>query len=158
MLGLFLMAIYQKKKKKKNWEKVCKKAKISRKILRKNLDKLFSIIIRSKGKCERCGEMKNLNIAHIFSRRNLALRWNKDNVLCLCVRCHFWSHQNPILFAEFVKKNLGKEKYEELKRESEQIKKWTIPELEDLLEKFNKKVKFIYENRCNGKRKIGVRK
>lgn len=141
MIGLFLMTIYQKKKKKKNWEKVCKKAKISRKTLRKNLDKLFSIIIRSEGKCGRCGETKNLNIAHIFSRRNLVLRWDKDNVLCLCVRCHFWSHQNPILFAEFVKKKLGEGKYEELKKESEQIKKWTIPELEEKIIKFKEEIK-----------------
>lgn len=129
MIGLLLMAIHQKKK------------KSQRKKLNNKLDKLFSIIIRSKGKCERCGTTKNLNIAHIFSRRNLIVRWDKDNVFCLCVTCHFWVHQNPILFAEFVREKLGVEKYEELKTKSVQIRKWTIPELEELLECFEEEAK-----------------
>lgn len=138
MLGLLMMVTHQKKK--KSWKKVCKKAKISRKTLRKNLDKLFSIIIRSRGKCERCGKTKSLNTAHIFSRINLAMRWDKDNAFCFCVGCHFWGHQNPILFTEFVREKLGDEKYKELKKKSLRIKKWTIPELEELLEKFKKEL------------------
>ncbi len=126
--------------KKKNWKKSCKKAKTIRRKLRDQLDKLFSIIIRSRGKCERCGKTNPLNTAHIFSRRNLATRWDKNNTLCLCVGCHFWGHQNPILFAEFVKEKLGNEEYEKLKRKSIEIRKWTIGELEELLEKFKKEV------------------
>jgi len=114
--------------------------KTTRKKLKEELDKLFSIIIRSKGKCERCGKASPLNTAHIFSRRNLATRWDKDNVFCFCVGCHFWAHQNPILFAEFAKKKLGVKKYEELKEKSIKIKKWTIPELEELVEKFKKEI------------------
>jgi len=126
--------------KKAKWHKAVKKAKTTRKKLRDQLDKLFSKIIRSKGKCERCGKTSPLNTAHIFSRRNLAIRWDKDNVFCLCVACHFWGHQNPILFAEFVKEKLGIRKYEELKKKSQTIKKWTIPELEMLVKTFKKEI------------------
>lgn len=118
-----------------------KKKKSDRERLKKQLDDLLSIIIRSKGKCERCGKTSPLNTAHIFSRRNLATRWDKDNVLCLCVGCHFWGHQNPILFTEFVMGKIGKEKYEELKKKSIKIKKWTIGELDKLLEQFRGEVK-----------------
>ena len=121
----------------KDWKR---KKKSSRKKTKKQLDKLFSIIIRSEGKCERCGKASPLNTAHIFSRRNLAIRWDKDNVFCFCVGCHFWAHQNPVLFTEFVKKKFGIKKYEGLKRKSEQIKKWTIPELEELVEEFKKEI------------------
>jgi len=121
---------------KAKWHKAVKKAKTKRRKLRDQLDKLFSKIIRSKGKCERCGKTSPLNTAHIFSRRNLATRWDKDNVLCFCVGCHFWGHQNPILFTEFVKEKLGSERYEDLKVKANSTKKWTIPELETLVETF----------------------
>ena len=124
--------------KKAKWHKAVKKAKTTRKKLRDQLDKLVSKLVRIRAgyKCERCGKTSPLNTAHIFSRRNLSVRWDMENVLCWCVGCHFWGHQNPILFAEYVKEKLGNEKYEELKRKSVEIKKWTIPELEELLKEF----------------------
>lgn len=124
----------------KDWTQK-KKKKFNRKILKDQLDELFSLIIRNRGKCERCGKTSPLNTAHIFSRRNLATRWDKDNVFCLCVGCHFWAHQSPILFAEFAKEKLGNEKYEKLKKKSIEIKKWGIKELENLLEKFREEAK-----------------
>jgi len=122
-----------------DWKKK-KKRKNKRRKIKDELDKLFSIIIRNKGKCERCGEISPLNTAHIFSRRNLATRWDKNNALCLCVGCHFWAHQNPILFTEFIKEKIGDKKYEELKEKSIKIKKWTIGELCELLEEFKEEI------------------
>jgi 5-methylcytosine-specific restriction endonuclease McrA len=69
----------------------------------KKADKLFSLIVHKRGSCEKCGSRNALQTAHIISRINKNLRWNQDNVLLLCAGCHFWAHQNPIMFSEFVK-------------------------------------------------------
>ena len=128
--------------KKTKWRKSVKKAKTTRRKLRDKLDKLLGIIVRQRAgyKCERCGKHTPLNTAHIFSRRNLSTRWDKDNILCLDVGCHFWGHQNPILFVEFVKEKLGDEKYEALKVKANEVKKWTIEELEILVEEFKREI------------------
>ena len=126
----------------KDWKsKKKKKRKNERQKIKDELDKLFSIIIRDKGKCERCGKTSPLNTAHIFSRRNLATRWDKDNVLCLCVGCHFWAHQNPIEFVEWINKLRGVSWYNKLREKANKVKKWTIPELKELLKEFEKELK-----------------
>lgn len=102
--------------------------------LRNKLDKLCSKIVRSRGRCQRCGSQENLQCCHIFSRIYNATRWLLENLLCLCASCHFWAHKNPILFAEFVKKTLGEEKYEDLKEAHNQITKYTLDDLQTKLE------------------------
>lgn len=74
--------------------------------LKRKADKLFSQIVRRKGFCERCLRSSNLQCAHIVSRTNKNLRWNLDNAVCLCYRCHFhWAHRNPLEFTEWVRTN-----------------------------------------------------
>lgn len=99
--------------------------------LRNKLDRLCSLIVRGRGKCERCGKKENLQTAHIFGRTYLNTRWDLENLLCLCPDCHInFAHKCPILFTEFVKKILGEEKYENLKEKHYQIYKPTIEDLE----------------------------
>lgn len=102
--------------------------------LRRKLDKICGEIVRGRGKCEHCGGTNQLQTAHIFSRTYNAVRWCLDNLLCLCASCHFFFHKNPILFAEWVKKYLGEEKYELLKEARNQITKYTIEDLQIKLE------------------------
>lgn len=106
--------------------------KVSKTTLRNKLDRLCSLIVRGRGKCERCGERnyEQLQCCHIFSRIYNATRWLLDNLLCLCASCHFWAHKNPILFAEWVKKHLGEEKYETLKEAHNQVTKYTTEDLQ----------------------------
>lgn len=75
----------------------------------KQLDDLCREAVRKRDKkCRRCGRTTNLQVAHFFSRRNRAVRWDLDNVFLLCGGCHFpWAHQNPFEFSEFVRKELG---------------------------------------------------
>jgi hypothetical protein len=56
-----------------------------------------------------------------------------DNLLCLCASCHFWSHKNPILFTEWVKKFLGEDKYQVLKEKHNQVIKYTLEDLQSKL-------------------------
>ena len=113
--------------------------KPTRNSLKRGLDKVFSQIVRKRKKCERCGKQP-VQCCHIFGRRYLNTRWLLDNALALCSDCHInFAHQKPILFAEFVKKLLGEDKYELLKEAHNQIYK---PTLEDL----QIKLKVLQEN------------
>ena len=103
------------------------------------LDKEISRIVRTKGYCIKCGKIDNLQTAHIISRSNRTVRWDLKNVLCLCAGDHInFAHKNPLLYAEFIKEYLGDDEYEQLKIRATKIKKWTIPEMQSLLNKFRK--------------------
>jgi len=103
----------------------------SRKTLKRKLDKICSGIVRTKGKCEKCGRKNNLQSAHIFSRTYLNTRWDFTNQLCFCPDCHInFAHKQPLLFAEWVKKHLGIDKYNLLKEAHNIIYKPTIADLE----------------------------
>ena len=83
--------------------------KISKSALKKKCDKLFSQIIRSKGFCEFKGKDKVkcssvLNTMHIFSRTNLRLRWDENNVICGCAGHHRYYTTNNFEFIEAVMK------------------------------------------------------
>jgi 5-methylcytosine-specific restriction endonuclease McrA len=108
--------------------------KPSKKTISNKLDKICSEIIRSKGKCQRCGKRENLQTAHIFGRTYHNTRWDLENLLCLCPDCHInFAHKCPILFTEFVRKLLGEEKYELLKEKHNQITKYTTEDLQTKL-------------------------
>jgi 5-methylcytosine-specific restriction endonuclease McrA len=81
----------------------------------KKLDRLWSEAIKARDgyRCRRCGRTTNLQSAHIHSRSRKSTRHDLDNGLTLCGgRCHlFFAHKDPLQFAEFVKQELGEEKY-----------------------------------------------
>ena len=96
-------------------------------------DKLWSLAIRQRDKrCVICGRIDTLQAAHIFSRVSRVTRWDLLNGLALCYWHHFhFAHKEPILFAEFVKKYLGKE-YAVLRRRHNESRVFSI---NDILEK-----------------------
>jgi predicted restriction endonuclease len=79
-----------------------------------------------------CDETRTLQAAHIFSRNNRSTRWDFFNILCLCAKHHFWAHQNPILFTEWVKEHLGDENYEALKIRAKSPRHFTIEEMKTM--------------------------
>lgn len=108
--------------------------KQSKRTLKNKLDKLVSQIVRSRGRCEKCGKRENLQCAHIFGRTYLNTRWLLENLLCICPDCHInFCHKQPILFTEFVRKKLGAEKYEMLKEAHNLIYKPTLEDLQTKL-------------------------
>lgn len=92
--------------------------KITKKALRERCDKLFSMAIREKGECERCGSTyyPDLQCAHIISRKYLSTRWDWDNAFCLCKGCHYWGHGNPVEWELFVEDKIGPKKHAALKK------------------------------------------
>ena len=100
------------------------------------LDKECSRIVRGRGFCAMCNSVdyQKLQCAHIFSRTYRNTRWNLHNLLCLCAGCHFKGHRSPIEFTEFVKAYLGDNLFQALKSSHIAIKRWTLSEMQELLE------------------------
>lgn len=89
--------------------------------LRTRADALWSSIIRSQGRCLRCGIQSALQAAHIIGRARLSVRWNLDNGLCLCARCHRLFDSYAIDRDELILKGIGAERYSALKREAMKV-------------------------------------
>lgn len=110
--------------------------KITKRGLTRKLDKIVSEIVRARGYCAWCKKTEGLECCHIFSRKYRSVRWDMDNLVCLCHSHHFYSHSNPLLFAEFIKDYLGKDKYIFLKQKARMIHKWTLEEMSELLQTY----------------------
>ena len=89
--------------------------KTPRKKLEAKADKLFGEIIRSRGKCERCGSKDFLQTAHLISRRYKQVRWDLDNAVCLCRGCHVYFTHHPIEWDLYVEDKIGTNIYKTLK-------------------------------------------
>jgi hypothetical protein len=83
-------------------KKVVKRKKPKTTDYKRWCDELFSLIVRSRGACERCGSQLNLQCSHIVSRGYLATRWNEMNALSACRGCHHWQHMNPLENEEWL--------------------------------------------------------
>jgi 5-methylcytosine-specific restriction endonuclease McrA len=82
--------------------------------------RLHSLIVRSRGRCENCGDAwratgSKLECAHIVSRRYSRTRTLVENAFCLCSKCHMRFTEWPLEFAAFVEEKIGAERYAELR-------------------------------------------
>ena len=91
--------------------------------------KLHSVIVRSRGYCENCGDdtYEKLQCAHIISRRYSATRTDETNAFALCWKCHRRFTDFPVEFSHFVTDKIGTEKYDQLRDKAEGLGKmdWT---------------------------------
>ena len=60
-----------------------------------------------------------------------------NNALSLCATCHFKAHAEPLEFAEFVKKHLGRRKYAMLRLKRHEIFNYDLEKIVKVLEKLN---------------------
>lgn len=91
----------------KNKLEIPKPKKVKKCTLLRKADKLFSIIVRSRGVCElkgldsvRCGGV--LQTMHIVGRANRRLRWDFKNVICGCSGHHVYYTFHPEDFRELM--------------------------------------------------------
>jgi len=98
-------------------------------------DKMFSEYIRKRalkrcGGCERCHapktSYKELQCAHVFSRRHKSTRWDEDNAYGLCFGCHQYFGENPLEYMTFAKNELGSQRFEILRLRHETTQKMDI--------------------------------
>ena len=117
-------------------------------VLMRKCDKIIAKIIKKRDNytCQRCfSKSKQLNTCHFYSRFMKGLRYEFDNLVCLCVGCHFYFHHNPIEFVEFWEKRIGKEAMERLR-----VKKNTIarPDYKLMYFKLTAYLKEMEEKTC----------
>ena len=86
--------------------------------------KLHAQLVRSRGSCENCESIQNLQCAHIISRKYSWTRTALDNAYGLCACCHRYFTANPIEFAQFTIAKMGEEKYQELFHRRNSIEKF----------------------------------
>jgi len=114
-----------------------------KKITTKTMDRLWSEIVKMKAgfKCEICGSTKRLNSHHVVRRNNYAVRFNTNNGVCLCVKCHMFgkesAHGNCVWFLDKMVKLRGRKWLTALKKESIKISYWKKT-VEQTLERLRK--------------------
>lgn len=92
--------------------------------LEKELDKLFAdyIKLRDNWTCQRCGRKywehdENIQCSHYWNRGNMGTRYERDNCIALCKDCHsLWESDPNNEYTNFIKKNIGIQRYETLER------------------------------------------
>jgi len=86
--------------------------------LKKELDRVFSIYIRQKydKSCYTCGKVGTLQNGHFVSRQYIATRWDENNCRPQCVGCNIFGNGKPLDFEERLKKDLGPEFVEVMKK------------------------------------------
>jgi len=80
-------------------------------------DVLHSRIVRSRGRCERCGETRyeTLTTAHIVRRNWSATRCVEDGSWCLDWKCHRATEDDPAVFMALVDATIGRDRYQQLR-------------------------------------------
>lgn len=77
--------------------------------------------------CRNCNSDTSLQGHHIRSRSHAATRFDLENALVLCSRCHCLQKFNPEQFQDRVIEVIGDTEYQRLKAKSLQIFKPTVP-------------------------------
>lgn len=119
--------------------------KISRSGLIRKVDKLFSRYIRQKYAiggwvdCVTCGKRmpwEESQSGHWIKRGHAAVRWDERNVYPQCPGCNLYANGRQDEMALHILRIHGPETVEELMRLKHTEKRWRIPELRELLEKY----------------------
>jgi len=136
----------EEKKRKKTERRLNSKAyeESQRKMLVKKLDIVFSKLIRSTDACLYCGKTSaqaQLHCSHVYSRKNLSVRWDEMNAKPLCAYHHrrFW-HEQPKEALEWLTGLWGEEHMAKLKLKANAVKIWTTDDLKSLLSELQEKL------------------
>lgn len=103
--------------------------------------RLHSLLVRSRGRCEKCGETNptKLQTAHIIPRRYAATRTDEANAFCLCAADHMRFTEHPDEWMHFIAQTIGMEEFHRLKTKALTVTKmdWAVEceRLSALLEK-----------------------
>lgn len=99
---------------------------------------------RDKGmSCISCGnEPKKANAGHYFSQGGHSnVRFNEDNVHLQCEHCNSYLSGNLLNYQIGIEKRIGGERLIALHEQAHTTKKWTIQELNEIIETYKKKLK-----------------
>ncbi len=95
--------------------------------LKKQLDTIFSLYIRKvhPARCYTCGKTDTaLQCGHFISRAYLATRFHENNCRPQCIGCNIFGHGKPLDFEENLKRDLGEQYVEDMKKLRHSIVKY----------------------------------
>lgn len=119
------------------------------------LDKVFSLYIRLRDsrafhykafRCISCGQIKPyrlMDCGHYFSRNNMATRWDEQNCHGECSHCNRFSGDHLVGYTESLKRKIGEKEYLKLCLRHNETKKWSLFELDYLIEYYSVLVKHL---------------
>ena len=121
--------------------------KPTRSKLVKKLDTVFSQYIRLSNAdnngyctCVTCNKTffwKEIQAGHFMSRKHYSIRWSEENVKPQCVACNVYRAGEQYKYSLF----LGSELANELYLKSKEIVKFSIQDLQDMIEDYQAKLK-----------------
>ena len=116
--------------------------KVTKKSADRRLIKIWGKLVKQNAghSCEVCGQsFGKLDAHHIIGKRNRVLRYDLRNGVCLCATHHTLgvrsAHGDPFWFATWMKTH-RLDDYNYLNSTKNQIKKWELEEMKDLLERY----------------------
>ena len=140
--------IFEKEKEKKikqrektRAKKKREKKKESKSVLTKELDRVFSIYIRTRDKficisCKRKGDLKSMQCGHFIRRSCMNTRWDEENCHCQCPRCNVFMGGNYPAYSLALMQKFGADIIEDLNERGATIRKWSKEELKEMIEKY----------------------
>ena len=117
--------------------------KRSLKSLRAELDRVFSLFIRTRdadengmGACITCGKWRKLEAGHYVKRRNLAGRWHEMNVAGQCSFCNRWLDGAADEFYFALEKKYGTETAQSIRALKGKTVKLSREDYEQMIERY----------------------
>lgn len=106
--------------------------------LKKKVQTKFNAWIRERDRgkpCIACGKHSdNMHASHFWPMGSYGcLRYNKDNVNSCCAACNLFKRGNLNEYRIGLIKKIGEERVQWLEDNRQVLKKWTRPELEEIL-------------------------
>jgi len=127
-----------------------KRKKLSRSKVVKKLDSIFSKYIRQRNaingvaECFTCGkkdDWKKLQCGHFQSRRFYSTRWDETNCQVQCAGCNVFRYGEQFKFSVHLDQEYGEKTSKRLEVKAKEILKISLPELEDMIKKYEELVK-----------------
>ena len=124
---------------------------MTRKKLIQRLDKVFSQWVRRKDadhrgyvECWTCGKVlpwSRVDAGHFQSRAKFSTRWDEMNVKPQCKGCNGFRSGEQFKFARKLDAVYGEGTAEEIERISNQARKYSVEELEALIDVYNRRLR-----------------
>ena len=118
--------------------------------LKKKADAIFSKFIRlrdadwkGEARCFTCAIKKRwqeMDCGHYEDRGHNSTRYCERNCQIQCKPCNIWRAGRKTIFAVELRKKYGKGILEELRKQAEQTKQFTKDELEEIIERYKRKI------------------
>ena len=124
-------------------------------IKRDKYDAVFSELVRERAgnQCEVCGvtdATNQIECAHIYGRRNVAVRWDGMNAVSLCHSHHRHFTENPLEFRLWLLNEYGEGHLDILREKANRVRKWKEWEKGEMYAHYRAELKRLRAERMAG--------